>query len=795
MKYLILFLFFTSLAYGQSPCFPIFNNNNDYINHFEFNSLFNIQSGENGDYTIYSIDDFTTTVSLGETYSMQIASEYATLINNRFTAWIDFDNDEVFASDEIVLDAGGSGFDYKHEMVTIPNNPDFIGVRRLRIMMAESTGPLSPCGGYYSGEAEDYFITITDSYVEPCYCTPFIEYSNGAAIEDFHVEDIMNCNSGFDEFSYYNFYPDDLFTTNLEIGKTYRMLVSKGTNAGVSVGMRVNIDFNDNHVFENNESIFVNSTGSGIVDKYFTVPNDSSIIGQHRMRVRISLWDTPSSGCTWSRGETEDYIVNIVHQDTNLIITPDWEKTIHLPYSQQVGVIKETYDSGFAIASAEGSNLWRLRLLKLSIDGEILWTKSPTPNDTNYPLQMDHTHDGGFVVCGLNYQDDTYGEPYVQKINACGNLQWQQTYGNTNNYDYASHIIQTADSNYLVLVKYLSDTSRIALLKLDSIGNVIWQKDYTHHFGSEPRDLIETSDKGYLITGFTYTYNPGDSTYVWLRSMLIKTDSSGNEEWEKVLGISSTTISSAYSSVQLESGGFLVSTSMIDPDTYVSSLGVYRVDDSGNLMYYKPVAAKPDLYINGGPILKMEGNNYCMVSSSYCECYDFTAMLGLYMLDSNANILDSAFVNNYYLNVKGAAVTENNKLVVSGTKVFPNYTDLFVYKFNQNLEFDSLYHMALNYDWLCDLIISRSELSKENIEIDIYPNPTCVGIYIQINESNEYQYLIQIIDLNGTVLKREYVSSMELKYLSLEDLSSGMYVITFVRNNQILSSRKILKSR
>ncbi|MBW6492845.1 MAG: T9SS type A sorting domain-containing protein [Lentimicrobium sp.] len=165
------------------------------------------------------------------------------------------------------------------------------------------------------------------------------------------------------------------------------------------------------------------------------------------------------------------------------------------------------------------------------------------------------------------------------------------------------------------------------------------------------------------------------------------------------------------------------------------------------------------------------------------------------MIDSDANVLDSAFVNDYYLDIQGAVVTEDNKLVISGSKAFPNHKDVFVYKFNQDLEFDTLYNMTLNYDWICDLIIYQPEIAEDNIAIDVYPNPACDGIYLKINEPNELQYLIQIIGMDGAVLKGEYIYLNELKYFSLHDLSSGMYIITVTHNNQILSSKKIIKSR
>lgn len=794
MRYLISIALIVNLAYGQTPCFPSFDHNYQYINHFEFNSLFNIKSGENGDYTVYSIDEFTTSVSLGGTYSMQVASEYTSINNNRFKIWIDYDNDGTFASDEVVLEASGTGTKYEHEMITIPTDASYLGVRRVRVMMANSTETLDPCGSYYTGEAEDYFITITDSIIEPCYCTPFIRNGQGSKIEDVNIRDLLNCNSEHDPFSYYTFYPDSVFTVDLAIGQTYRMLVSKGTNAGPSVGMRVNIDYNDDHMFDGETVLVSPDPGPGIVEKYITIPDDTSIIGQHRMRVRISS-GTPTSLCTWASGETEDYIVNIIAQDSVEVI-PEWQKIIEMPFDQMVRDIVETYDSGFAMTIKDELSMDKLKLVKLSIDGDTLWTSLPPfPDNTNYPYEMDETHDGGFIICGVTDLNDPWGDPYALKLDACGGLQWRKTYGTPNNYDVGSQILQASDSNFILLNKYLTETSRIALFKLDSIGNIIWQNDYTHHFGSEPSELIETSDKGFLITGDTYTPNPGDSSIFWARSMLIKIDSEGNEEWEKVLGITDTTLSFGYSSVELESGGYLVTTTMIELATNARWLGVYRVDESGNLLFYKTVSGKSDMNKYGKFIRAMDNNKYCIVTGIYNGCYGSTSMLGLFMIDENANVLDSAFVNDYHLDIRGAVVTENNRLLVSGSKKFPNHEDMFMFKFTEDLEFDTLYNMYINYDWICDIIIYEPELPEVDIELDIYPNPTCRGINVQINGEGNFNYLVEVMGMNGAVLRSKYIPANDLEYVSLEDLGPGMYILGVSQNNRKLSSRKIIKAR
>ena len=792
MKFLFPLLFLAGFAYGQPVCFPEFNDNDHHITHFEFNSIFNIHSNHSGDNDVYSQGVFTTTVSLGETYSLQVASDEAALFNNRFSAWIDYNNDGVFTPEEVILETNEFDLEYKNKRVTIPIDSSYLGVRRLRVMMAESSSiSLEPCGQYFSGESEDYFITITDTYEEPCYCIPFVDGSGSFAIEDFHIEGILNCDSGYDEQSSYTYYDDSEFTTDLELGKTYRILVSKGTNAGNSVGFRVNIDFDDNHIFESDESVLHTPVGNGIIDKYITIPNSISILGQHRLRARIARHETPPSDCTWVNGETEDYIINIVPQDTNQIINSEWQKIINLPKDQNTFDIIETYDSGYIVSLTEETAPSKVRLIKFSIDGDILWSKfPPSSGESEYPVKMQETNDGGFIVCGLTFMNEIWGDPSVTKFNACGDQEWKQTYGNLDNYDTASHLIQSSDSNTVVLFKYLNDTSRIALAKLDTLGNVIWQNDYTHHLGSEPRDLIETSDMGFLITGYTYTPNPGDSSTNSLRSMIIKIDSNGNEEWEKVLGVTDTSLSYAFSSVELETGGFLVSASSVDRQTNDRKMGVYRVDATGNLIFFKQLSEEPSSF--GTFIRKMEGDNYCIVSKIYNDCFRFTSALGLHMIDSAANVLDSTFIKDYYLDIEGAIVTDNNKLVVTGKKVFPDDDEIFMFKFNEDLEFDTLYNTDLDYNWLCDIIISQDNLPEENFEIDLFPNPAREGINIQIHESNQLNYIVDVLSLNGSILKSKPIRSNELKYFSLEGLSPGMYIVTFSNKNSVLSSRKII---
>jgi hypothetical protein len=110
---------------------------------------------------------------------------------------------------------------------------------------------------------------------------------------------------------------------------------------------------------------------------------------------------------------------------------------------------------------------------------------------------------------------------------------WNQTYGGSATED-CSSATETSDGGYAMVGRTYSfgaGDADIWLVKTDSYGNLEWNKTFGTQDYEEANHLTTTDDGGYIIVG-TLTPVGFDYRDDWL----IKTDSSGNIQWNKTYG-------------------------------------------------------------------------------------------------------------------------------------------------------------------------------------------------------------------------------------------------------------------
>jgi len=186
------------------------------------------------------------------------------------------------------------------------------------------------------------------------------------------------------------------------------------------------------------------------------------------------------------------------------------------------------------------------------------WGNQYGGGNVDIPYTIKITTDGGTIAGGYTDSRDgditpqpnrDYWDLWLVKLDKCGQIQWEKSVGGTG-YESARDLVQTSDGGYLVLGETNSSdggviagyggTKDIWLLKFSGTGNLEWQKRYGGT-GLDVGNHIEALRDGSYLIAASSTSNDGDirnnhSTGTYTDGVLMKVDAAGNLLWSKCFG-------------------------------------------------------------------------------------------------------------------------------------------------------------------------------------------------------------------------------------------------------------------
>ncbi len=214
-----------------------------------------------------------------------------------------------------------------------------------------------------------------------------------------------------------------------------------------------------------------------------------------------------------------------------------WDKTFGGSGVDAGMFVQQTADGGYVMAGSTWSAVtasYDSWLVKTDASGSKQWEKTfggSGPDDT-YSVQQ--TTDGGYVLAGRTGSSGAGGyDLWLVKTDASGDRQWDKTFGGPG-FDVAYSVQQTADGGYVVAGDTCPAHSPMGafwLIKTDASGNKQWDRTFGGPELDSCGSVRQTADGGYVLAGGTRSYGAGKDD-VWL----IKTDASGDEQWEKTFG-------------------------------------------------------------------------------------------------------------------------------------------------------------------------------------------------------------------------------------------------------------------
>ena len=412
-----------------------------------------------------------------------------------------------------------------------------------------------------------------------------------------------------------------------------------------------------------------------------------------------------------------------------------------------------------------------------------------------------------YGLCQTYYQHVSDPQLYIIKLKLNGDTVWIKRTGKPQAIEGFYQLIETNDKKMagVGFTEIAADgwsKSHVTLMKIDTNGTVLWQKDYgpngKHSYGW---GVVETPTHGFLISGYRSNgtnINPpfnDEDDY-----LAIKTDSAGNAIWSKYLGKPHIE-ESGLGIIKCKSGGYYLIGSI---DSFISTsfnyysrfIGIMKIDEYGNVKWKLKYG---DYSGNSGNRNGFELADGSVVS--YGIFVDTTPSqtyhAQLLKIDSNGVQKWLRYYTYTGANINPWALTHcpDGGFLMSG---FVNY-DIVQPADGWLLKVDSFGCLVGG----CEQWDEVNEIEAMNNEqLAVYPNPASNQIIISCDDMNTITQL-QIIDILGKVVLESKIASMNepsfinkspsSKVVNIASLNNGIYIVQAIFKNGKSKTVKFVK--
>jgi len=350
--------------------------------------------------------------------------------------------------------------------------------------------------------------------------------------------------------------------------------------------------------------------------------------------------------------------------------------------------------------SSSDQDYW---LLSLDSNGEKNWDRTYGGSLDDKASNIEKTNDGGYIISGYTTSNDGdvsenagFHDYWIVKINGTGDIQWEKSFGFEGD-DRCFRVIQTTDGGYFA-TGYLdidaSDGGGNDLIdgqntkagqhslgdywgiRMDANGNKIWRRYFGGSHVDQGKDVIQTSDGGFLLIGISESIdfditNARGANDFWV----VKVSPDGDIVWEKSFGGSQSDF--AYSVVNTSGGNFLITgdtrSSDFDVSNFKGNADVWMVkfnSSNGSIIWEKTFGGTN--FDSSRGITKLANGNYLISGNSSSSDMDVSSNHGFndawsFIIDEDGNLEFEISLGGSNIDFAlDAQETSDNKLIIVG---------------------------------------------------------------------------------------------------------------------------------
>lgn len=520
----------------------------------------------------------------------------------------------------------------------------------------------------------------------------------------------------------------------------------------------------------------------------------------------------------------------------NLYSQMPWKHFYGYPQEKSLAYdFAETYDKGYMIGGMIYSDYYYQTglIVKTDINGNKLYEiKIGDGSKMSSTLCFDKTSDGGFIIGGWFNTSDNFLDAYAMKFNACGEKEWCTMIPSPENAQTSidGGIHEVPGGGYIAhrtIYSYDTDVDRVSLVKFRADGSIEWMNTYANNpkwINEIDWRMIVTSDTCFLMSGLN-DYELVPDIYYQL-PYWYKVDAKGNQKWiytwegsiYQSPGEARKTVEDKHKNYY--SGGFLY-------PPYGQPY-IFKLKQNGDTIASYRVIDNPSS--PGGCIQTLNlYNDTTFIIGTQFGLNTEDNWWSLNKTDTLGNVKAQKTEEELVVFTQ-SKVTYDKKIVTLGVTFWPYllYPDMIsLYKFNSNLEYDSIYTMPRTYDSLCPypiqsdtilmpdncIYVSLPEEPKvgELQPLKLYPNPASDYVSIElpayavsstnigISVESRYRPItgkceLVVHNINGQMVYSKTMEAGDRNHaIMVSGWVPGMYLIQLEQKGVIIAGGKILK--
>ena len=188
-----------------------------------------------------------------------------------------------------------------------------------------------------------------------------------------------------------------------------------------------------------------------------------------------------------------------------------WAKEIDMGGNEDIVSISNADSNLIVIGNTNAfGNMFDISFIKIDLQGNILQSKKIGTSYSDEPFRIIKCkNNSGFVIIGQTPDSISY-DAFILKVNNNGDILWSYKYGGIDGED-LSDGVELENGNFIFTgtsfsFGNVSNDGDIWVLSTDSIGNILFSKNYGKYGTDRGKRIIEINPNLFYITGETWSY-------------------------------------------------------------------------------------------------------------------------------------------------------------------------------------------------------------------------------------------------------------------------------------------------